>query len=122
LFFTLVANAINVLSLLCESGRRLEGLDRSLSAPGPVGALALSTLMKAVLLFLISGVTSLSSLGSGDFGVSPAEESSKSLLGFRGVLKRVFHTGGAGKGFVGEDCWFPIALDFDGESNPLCVP
>ena len=86
-----------------------------------MGALALSALAKALLLCLISGVTSLSSLGSGDFGVSPAEESSKSLFGFRGVLKRLFHAGMAGRGLDGEDCWLPIVLDFEGESNPLCV-
>lgn len=126
LFFIFVVSAIIALSLRRVPGRCLEGLDLSLSAPGKVDALALSNAVNPLRLLLISGVASLSSLGSGDRGVSPAEESSKSSFGFRGVLNSPLKAGTpggmAGRGFVGEDCWLPIVLDFEGESNPLCGP
>lgn len=103
------------LSLLGCPGRCFEGLDRSRSAPDIVGALAKSNFTIALREFLISGVASLSSRGSGDRGVSPADESSKSLLSFRGVLYRALYAGIEGKGLEGENC--PGVLDFEGESE-----
>lgn len=111
------------LSLLCDSGLCLVGLPRSLSAPGNVCALALFHLVRAVLVFVTSGVASLSSLGAGEFGVSPAEESSISGFCFRGVVNMLWlYAGIDGSGFVGEVCWLPIVLDFEGEFKALCVP
>jgi hypothetical protein len=71
----------------------------------------------ADLLFTISGVASLSPFLSGDFGVSPAEESSTSGLGLRGVEKSALNDAGlGGSGLLDEA---PIVRDFDGDE--LCV-
>ena len=103
---------------LSACGRSFVGLPRrSLSAPAMTGALALSNIVIADLVLTISGVASPSLLRSGDFGVSPAEESSISGLGLRGVLKR---EGLGGRGLLGE---VPITRDFVGdELKALYVP
>lgn len=73
----------------------------------------MSNIVSADLLFTISGVASLSFPRSGDLGVSPAEESSTSGRGLRGVLKSVLNAGVGGRGLLGEE---PIVRSFDGES------
>ena len=98
-----LANAIKELSRRCVPGLCFEGLDRSRSAPGIVGALTRSNLFIGLREGLISGVASLSSRGSGDRGVSPAEESSKSSRGLRGVVKMELYAGIEGRGFDGEN-------------------
>ena len=94
------------------------------------GSEPMSNLCSACFRPMFSGVASLSGSRSGDFGVSPADESSISLFSFRGVLYRLFHAGTGGRGLLGEDRsgWLEevgrewLVLDFEGELNVLCVP
>lgn len=109
-------NFIIQLSLLRDVGFSFTGLE-NWEVVGSVGAEAASTLHKALRRLMLSGVASLSSRTSGDFGVSPAEESSISLVVLRGVLKRALKAGGAGSGLLGEVGW--RFLGFEGESNVL---
>lgn len=70
---------------------------------------------------LFSGVGALLSSRSGDLGVSPAEESSKSnVFALRGVVKMELNAlpGTGGRGLLGELRWLGIC-DFCGESNAL---
>lgn len=74
--------------------------------------------------FVISGVASLSSFPSGDRGVSPADESSKSCFVLRGVVKRLLNAavGGTGRGLLGDDGWLGAMRDLAGEPKVVYVP
>jgi hypothetical protein len=63
---------------------------RSFSAGEPVAVFVKLSFVIARPVCLISGVASLS-IGSGDLGVSPADESSKSGFVLRGVLYRLLN-------------------------------
>lgn len=105
LFFAFATIRPSRLSLLSACGLSFVGLPLrcSFSAPATDGAVALSNSVIADLVFLISGVSSLSSPLSGLFGVSPADESSISGLGFLGVVKSVFLKGVGGSGLAGDE-------------------
>ena len=60
----------------------------------------------------MSGVASLSSR-FGDFGVSPAEESSIAVAVFRGVEKSALKAGTGGRALLGDGGWAWLGLEGD---------